>query len=90
MAFNIEFVGYFAGVCTAFAQFPQANKVIKTGNTSSISVGTYAIMTFGVFCWFIYGVLIPNFPMIIANGICLVPSSVVLFISMRNKFLSKQ
>jgi MtN3 and saliva related transmembrane protein len=88
MAFNIEFVGYFAGICTAIAQFPQAYKVITSGETSSISIGTYGIMTFGVLCWFIYGMLIPNLPMIIANGICLVPSCIVLFISVRNKYIS--
>lgn len=84
MAFNIIIVGYFAGFCTAVAQFPQAYKVIKTGNTESISPIMYIIMTLGILFWFLYGVLIPDLPMILANGVCLVPSLYILFITIRN------
>ena len=84
MAFNIIIVGYFAGFCTAVAQFPQAYKVIKTGNTESISPIMYIIMTLGILFWFLYGILIPDLPMILANGICLVPSLYILLITIRN------
>ena len=84
MAFDIVFVGYVAGFCTAVAQFPQAYKVIKTGETHSISLGMYVTMTFGIFFWFLYGLLIPDFPMIIANFVCLIPSLYILYITIRN------
>jgi len=84
MNFDIVIVGYLAGFCTAVAQFPQAWKVIRTGETHSISLGMYIIMTFGILFWFIYGVLIPDLPMIIANGVCLIPSVYILFITIRN------
>lgn len=84
MTFDISIIGYLAGFCTAIAQFPQALKVIKTGETHSISIGMYSIMTLGIFFWFFYGVLIPDMPMIIANGICLIPSVYILFITIRN------
>ena len=84
MTIDIVLVGYVAGFCTALAQFPQAYKVIKTGETHSISLGMYFIMTFGIFCWFIYGFLLLNLPMILANGVCLIPSLYILFITLRN------
>jgi len=84
MPFNIVIVGYVAGFCTAVAQFPQAYKVIRTGETQSISLGMYVIMSLGILFWFIYGVLIPDLPMIIANGVCLIPSVYILFITIRN------
>lgn len=84
MTFDIVIIGYLAGCCSAIALFPQAWKVIKTGDTHSISVGMYAIMTLGIFLWFTYGVLIPDLPMIIANGICLIPSIYILYITIRN------
>jgi len=84
MTFNIVVVGYLAGFCTAVAQFPQAYKVIRTGETQSISLGMYVIMTLGILFWFIYGALIPDLPMIIANGVCLIPSVYILFITIRN------
>jgi MtN3 and saliva related transmembrane protein len=85
MTFYIELVGYLAGFLTAVAQFPQAYKVIKTGDTQSISLGMYLTMTIGVFCWCMYGVLLHNSPMIVANGICLIPALYILIITLRNQ-----
>lgn len=90
MTFDITIIGYLAGFCTAIAQFPQAFKVIKTGNTQSISVGMYSIMTMGILFWFIYGVLIPNIPMILANGVCLIPSLYILYITIINILRTKK
>lgn len=84
MSYDITLVGYIAGFCTAIAQFPQAYKVIKTGDTRSISVGMYSIMTFGIMLWLVYGILIPDLPMILANTICLIPSIYILYITFRN------
>jgi len=90
MTFDIIIVGYVAGFCTAVAQFPQALKVIKTGNTQSISLGMYCIMTMGIFFWFLYGVLLSNVPMMLANGVCLVPSLYILYITVRNLIKTKK
>ena len=84
MTFDIVLVGYVAGFCTALSKFTQAYKVIKTGETHSISLVMYFIMTFGILCWFIYGLLLTNLPMILANGVCLIPSLYILFITLRN------
>lgn len=90
MGFDITIVGYVAGSLTALAQFPQAYKVIKTGDTESISFGMYLTMTLGIFLWFIYGILIPDLPMILSNGICLIPSVYILYITLRNLNRSKK
>ena len=90
MTFDIVVIGYIAGFCTAIAQFPQAVKVIRTGDTQSISIGMYCIMTMGILFWFLYGLLIPNIPMILANGVCLIPSLYILFITIRNIFKTKK
>jgi len=90
MTFDIVVIGYFAGFCTAIAQFPQAIKVIKTNDTKSISLGMYFIMTLGITLWFLYGVLLKNLPMIIANGVCLIPSVYILYITIRNLIKSKK
>lgn len=84
MTFQIVIVGYMAAVCSAIAQFPQAYKIIRTGDTRSISLGMYSIMTLGIFFWLVYGLLIPDLPMIVANFICLIPSVFILFITIRN------
>ncbi len=84
MSFNVVIIGYIAGFATAIAQFPQAYKIIKTGDTKSISLGMYLIMTLGICLWFIYGLLISNWPMILANFLCLIPSIYILIITIRN------
>lgn len=90
MAFDIVIIGYLGGFLTAIAQFPQAIKVIKTGDTQSISLGMYSIMTLGIFFWLLYGILIPNIPMILANAVCLIPSIYVLYITILNSLKSKK
>jgi MtN3 and saliva related transmembrane protein len=90
MTFDIVIIGYFAGFCTAVAQFPQALKVIRTGDTQSISIGMYTTMTFGILLWFLYGVFLENLPMIIANGVCLIPSLYILYITVRNILIIKK
>lgn len=90
MTFDIVIIGYIAGFCTAVAQFPQAMKIIRTGNTESISFGMYFIMTMGIFFWFLYGVLLSNLPMMLANGVCLIPSIYILYITVRNILKTKK
>ncbi|MTK52731.1 SemiSWEET transporter [Paludibacter sp.] len=84
MEFNVAIVGYTAGVCSAICQFPQAYKVFKTKDTHSISLGMYLTMTIGVILWFTYGVLIEDMPMMLANGVGLVPSFYTLYVTIRN------
>jgi len=84
MDFNVTIVGYCAGTCSAICQFPQAYKVFKTKDTQSISLGMYAIMSLGVVLWMAYGLLIGDMPMILANGVGLVPSLYTLYLTIRN------
>ncbi|MBP6610645.1 MAG: SemiSWEET transporter [Paludibacter sp.] len=85
MEFNVSVIGYLAGICSAISQFPQALRIIKTGDTASISPLMYSLLTLGVLLWFYYGILLHNSPMIIANGIGLIPSIYILYITFRNK-----
>ena len=90
MNLDVSVIGYLAGFCTAVAQFPQAYKVYRTKDTRSISLGMYAIMTFGVFLWLIYGILIQDWPMMFANGIGLIPCTFNLIITFQNVFRERK
>lgn len=89
MVFNIAIVGYAAGVCSAICQFPQAYKVLKTKDTHSISLGMYLTMTIGVILWFTYGVLLNDMPMMLSNGVGLIPSLYTLYLTIRNRRVHK-
>ena len=73
-----EFIGYVAAFLTTISFFPQAVKTLRSGDTRSISLGMYALFTSGVTLWSIYGVMVADGPVLIANLITLIPAAVVL------------
>ena len=81
----ITIIGLVAATCTTISFLPQALIIIKTKNTAGLSLGMYSILTFGVFLWFVYGLLVNDWPLIIANAISLVFTGTILFLKMKYK-----
>lgn len=73
-------IGLIAAVCTTIAFIPQAIKIIRTRDSSSISVSMYLIFSFGVGMWLVYGVLTWNIPIIFANTVTFALCCFILFI----------
>ena len=71
--------GYAAAVLTTVAFLPQVIKTWKQKSAKDISLGMYIIFISGVTCWFIYGVLLENLPMILANVVTLILAGFVLY-----------
>lgn len=65
-------IGIAAGVFTTIAFLPQLIRVIKTKHTKDLSLVTFFLFATGVFLWLIYGVLLKELPIILANAITLV------------------
>lgn len=84
---SITLIGLLAATCTTASFIPQVVHILKTGNVEGISLMMYSIFTFGVACWLIYGVIISDLPMILANLITLLLalSVLILTISKRRK-----
>ena len=80
-----ELIGFLAAFCTTIAFIPQALKVWKTRSTKDISLMMFVIFSFGVLSWLIYGLLIFNLPIILANSITLALSIYILI----NKIIFK-
>ena len=68
----ISYVGFFAGFCTTIAFIPQTIKAWKTKSTKDISLLMFLIFITGVIFWLIYGVLLSELPLVIANAVTLV------------------
>ena len=62
-----DYLGFTAAFCTTVAFLPQAIKVIKTRDTSSLSLAMYIIFTLGVGLWLAYGVIKQDMAIITAN-----------------------
>ena len=76
--FIIKYIGFFAAFCTTFAFLPQAIKVYQTKSTRDISLYMFLIFTVGVLSWLIYGLIINDLPVILANAVTLVLSFFIL------------
>ncbi len=64
-----SFIGGLAAVLTTSAFVPQAIKIIRTRKTKDISLLMYIVLTTGILCWLIYGILIEQAPIVFANSI---------------------
>ena len=74
----IEIIGYVAAVLTTGAFLPQAIKVIKTRNTKGISLYMYIFFVLGVSLWAVYGFLINDLAIILANCVTLFFALIIL------------
>ena len=74
----VTLLGYAAATLTTLSFFPQAIKTVRTGDTRGISLRMYLLFTVGITGWGIYGLLTRDGPVIVANGLTLLPALVVL------------
>ena len=81
---SLEWIGYLAATLTTAAFVPQAIKTIRTRDTTGISLGMYVVFTFGIACWFGYGIVLQSWPMIIANVITFLLSATILVMKLRH------
>ncbi len=82
---QISLIGASAATLTTIAFVPQAYQSFKTRDLSGISLPMYAIFTLGVALWLIYGLLIQNWPIILANAATFALSAVVLMLKIKDK-----
>lgn len=78
-------IGTIAAVLTTISFLPQAYQVIKTKDTSGISLGMYIAFVLGVFLWIIHGINIQEYNLIIANGITFIFASIILMYKIKYK-----
>ena len=73
-----------AAILTTVSFLPQAIKTIRTKDTKSISLLMYILFTVGVAFWAVFGMLIDNWPGIIANIIVFILAGIILIIKVKN------
>lgn len=86
MTFVSDFIGSAAAFCTTVAFIPQIVHIIKTRNTSGISLTMYSIFTLGVVLWLIYGLILQSLPIILANVITLLLAGSVLVMKVKDVY----
>ncbi|MDO9472366.1 MAG: SemiSWEET transporter [Caulobacter sp.] len=79
----VTLIGLVAAACTALAFLPQVIKTWRTRSTGDLSLPMFLLMTFGVFLWLVYGVVLRDLPLIIGNAVTLLLSGSILFCKLR-------
>ena len=74
----IEWIGYAAAMLTTCSFVPQAVLTLCTRDVSGISTGMYTSFTLGVALWFVYGLSMEAWPIILANAVTLVLATTIL------------
>lgn len=78
-----EIIGTMAATLTTISFVPQAIKIIRSKHTADISLSMYIILNLGISCWLAYGIMLDNFPMMLANGITLPLTLSILYIKIK-------
>ena len=78
-------IGFIAAILTTLSFVPQAWQIIKTRDTSGISLGMYSMFVTGVFLWLTHGWNIQDYAVIAANGVTLVLASIILAFKIKYK-----
>ena len=71
-------LGYIAATLTTASFVPQALLTLRTRNVEGISLGMYSAFTLGVTLWLCYGIVIGEWPIIIANALTTALAATIL------------
>jgi MtN3 and saliva related transmembrane protein len=82
---SIQIIGLLAGACTTIAFLPQVIKTWQSRSAKDLSLSMFSIFCLGVTLWLIYGFLMNDIPVMIANGLTLVLASTLLYFKLRFK-----
>ncbi|MBU1148977.1 SemiSWEET transporter [Patescibacteria group bacterium] len=82
---GITVIGLVAASLTTISFLPQALKTIRTKHTQDLSLSMYIVITSGILLWLVYGFLIMDWPIILANAITLVFSIIILIFKLKYK-----
>jgi MtN3 and saliva related transmembrane protein len=81
----VTIIGLAAAAITTISLFPQLLKVWKTKSTKDISLGMFSIFCSGVLLWFVYGILMQDLPIMIANFLIFVQAFIILMFKVKYK-----
>lgn len=76
-------IGFIAAFLTTFGFVPQVIRVMKTKDTTSISLGMYLISVTGMLLWLTHGLVIQDMALVAANIISATLSGIILYYKLR-------
>ena len=80
-------IGFAAGCIGLYSFVPQVVKCCRTGDTAAISLRMFAVRTFGLLLWTVYGYALGSLPILIFSALGLVLSSIILLLKVRGSYV---
>jgi MtN3 and saliva related transmembrane protein len=84
-----DWIGYAAACLTTASFIPQAWLTLRSRDVSGISAGMYSAFTLGVALWLLYGIVLGEWPIIIANVVTLALAATILGVKLRTERLRR-
>ena len=78
-------IGYLAALLTTFSSIPQILRVHRLKESRDISLWTLSALFAGILLWFIHGIVIEDLPVILANGVSLCLSLMLICLVVKYK-----
>ena len=76
-------LGLVAGTLTTLSFLPQLLKAWQSRSPHNISFGMLALFSAGLVLWIVYGVIVADVPVIMANSVTLVFVGLILVLKLR-------
>ena len=80
---NPTTLGLVAGTLTSIAAIPQLVKTLRTRHARDISIWQPLLLAFGLSLWLMYGLLIHDLPLVLANIVPLICNITLTILKVR-------
>jgi MtN3 and saliva related transmembrane protein len=80
---TVEALGLAAACMTTFCWAPQALRIIRTRDTRAISLVSQSAFAAGVALWFLYGVALGSWPIMLANAATFALVAIIVALKIR-------
>jgi MtN3 and saliva related transmembrane protein len=81
----IKTIGFLAGLLTTVSFLPQVIKTYQTKRAEDFNLAFMLLFTLGLMFWLVYGIIIREWPIILANSVTLVLNFILLGMKMKYK-----
>ena len=78
-------IGLLAATLTTLSFVPQVVKTWKMKETRDISLSMFLILGIGIILWTVYGFMIQDLPVILANCVSFIFTAIIIFFKVRYK-----
>ena len=75
---NVTHIGLIAGTITSAAVIPQVVRTYRTRHARDISIWQPVLLDIGMLLWLIYGIMIKDLPLILANAFSILCNTLLI------------